>query len=203
MGRALAGGDFDGDGHADLVFGLGSERGLLKGPFERDGSPAATARVPAPRLADPTGPQAVYQALLAGDLNGDGIDDLVALHHDDTGEETVPWSELHWPVSYLQGGQKGFTQRNDVRLSDAAAGAVGDVDGDGFGDLVLSPRGAGVSPGSVTVVYGTRSGPGGRTTTLGRDAPGVPGEESRDEESRGPCCGGARRRAWPGAHRCP
>ncbi len=48
LDEQLAAGDFDGDGHADLVFGLGSDKGLLEGPFERDGTPARTAAVPAP-----------------------------------------------------------------------------------------------------------------------------------------------------------
>ncbi|MGW5006356.1 FG-GAP and VCBS repeat-containing protein [Streptomyces parvulus] len=182
LDEQLAAGDFDGDRHPDLVFGLGSDKGLLKGPFRRDGTPAGTDRAPAPRRPAPDVADANYGDLVAGDLDGDGIDDLVSFHNADPDPEG-PWSEQVRPVSYLHGGRDGFTQPRGVRLPDAGTGAVGDVDGDGFGDLVLTPRGGDASRSSVTVVYGSESGPGGRRTTVDRDTPGVPGEEPQDEDA--------------------
>ncbi|MFG3157593.1 VCBS repeat-containing protein [Streptomyces sp. NPDC048219] len=182
LDEQLVGGDFDGDGHADLVFGLGSDKGLLVGPFGRDGAPAGTGRVPAPRRPAPDVENAVYGDLLAGDLDGDGADDLVSFHAADPDPE-APWGEQRRPVSYLHGGRDGFTQPEDTRLPDAGEGAVGDVDGDGCDDLVLSPRGGDASRSSVTVVYGSEAGPGRRTTTVDRATPGVPGEEPQDENA--------------------
>ncbi|MEV5549539.1 FG-GAP and VCBS repeat-containing protein [Streptomyces sp. NPDC052309] len=177
----LAAGDFDGDGHADLVFGLGSGKGLLKGPFERDGTPAGTGRVPAPREPEGGVGSANFRDLVAGDLDGDGADDLVTFHSG--GPSGAPWSEKRRPVGYFRGGPDGLTQPDGVDLPDAATAAVGDVDGDGYGDLVLSPRGGDASRSGVTVVYGSETGPGKRRTTIDRDTPGVPGEEPQDEDA--------------------
>lgn len=182
LDEQLAAGDFDGDRHPDLVFGLGSDKGLLKGPFARDGTPADTGRVPAPRRPAPDVADANYDDLVAGDLDGDGVDDLVGFHDADTGAE-VPWRERTQPVSYLRGGRDGFTQPADTRLPYAGEGAIGDVDGDGIDDLVLSPRGGDASRSSVTVAYGAKAGPGARTTTVDRDTPGVPGGEPQDEDA--------------------
>ncbi|MFF1357291.1 FG-GAP repeat domain-containing protein [Streptomyces sp. NPDC058297] len=176
-------GDFDGDGHADLVFGLGSDKGLLKGPFKRDGTPAGTGPVSAPRQPAKDIDTANYRGLVAGDLDGNGADELMAFHHDKP-LGTARFEE-RWPVSYFHARGGGLAQPDDIDLPDAAAGAVSDVDGDGVADLVLSPRRGKVSHSSVTVVYGSKAGPGKgkRSTTIDRDTPGVPGEEPQDEDA--------------------
>ncbi|MFJ9175102.1 VCBS repeat-containing protein [Streptomyces sp. NPDC102360] len=179
----LVAGDFDGDRHADLVFGLGSDKGLLKGPFTRDGAPADTGPVAAPRQPGKDISAANYRGLVAGDLDGDGADELMALHHE-APLGTAKFEE-RWPVSYFHAGRGGLVQAAGIDLPDAAAAAVGDVNGDGLGDLVLSPRRGRVSHSAVTVVYGSKSGPGKgkRSTTIDRDTPGVPGEEPQDKDA--------------------
>lgn len=175
LDEQLVAGDFDGDGHADLVFGIGSDKGLLKGPFTRDGAPAGTGPVSAPRRPAHDVDTATYEDLVAGDLDDDGVDELMAFHQD--GERR--------PVSYFHAHRGGLDQSHGIGLPDAAAGAVGDVDGDGLADLVLSTRSGTVSHSSLTVVYGSKAGPGKgkRSATIDRDTPGVPGAEPKDEDA--------------------
>ncbi|MDJ1136133.1 FG-GAP-like repeat-containing protein [Streptomyces iconiensis] len=161
------GGDFDGDGKSDLFVadnGAGDSK-LLRGPFSRDGKPAAEQSVD---LSD--GDAEVYQ-LMAGDVTGDGADDLVVAR---------AMEESSRPGAFFKGGKSGLTKVND-KAPEAQNGAIGDFDGDGFGDLAYRVPLGGViegpwsEPGSVKVVYGTAKGLGTRTATFTQATSGVPG----------------------------
>ncbi|POX41305.1 esterase [Streptomyces sp. Ru73] len=169
-GGNLTAGDFDGDGHADLVSdtdGDGTESSglhVMYGPFTRAGAPARTADLLTDHLFRSS-------ELVAGDLTGDGRDDLVSMHEF---EERSESSEL-W-----KGGKDGLATTSTA-LPDAASATVGDVDKDGYGDLIYRPVPGGVvedlpyDKGTVKVAYGSPDGPGKRTTTLTQDSAGVPG----------------------------
>lgn len=169
------GGDFDGDKKADLVTGFGS-KGLLKGPFTRDGAVAGTGAVPKPHVKDKEGEEIPSPSLeAAGDLNGDHTDDLVTLSTNETDDNT---NHVVWAGRYLQGGEDGFAKPAKSHIPGNGAATVGDVDDDGYGDLVVGRRGEKQDCGALTVVYGTSHGPGSRRKTLAKDSPGVPGQAS-------------------------
>ncbi|WP_208883283.1 FG-GAP repeat domain-containing protein [Streptomyces armeniacus] len=170
---AAVGGDFDGDGKADLVTGFGA-KGLVKGPFTRAGGAAGTASVPEPRIKDEEGDDIPNPSLeAAGDLNGDRTDDLVTLTTNETDDNT---NHVVWASRYLQGGKDGFAEPVKSHIPGNGAATVGDVDNDGYGDLIVGRRGAERECGDVTVVHGSSHGPGSRQTTVTKDSPGVPGE---------------------------
>jgi hypothetical protein len=115
LGHAVFGGDFNGDGFADLVviqrdltqlIYAGGRRGLHRWrSFE---SREAAARS-------------------VGDRNGDGLDDL-AIGSDET------------PETLLIGSPKGPKRAGPLRLRWESHFAVGDFDGDGADDLAMLPK---------------------------------------------------------------
>ncbi|MDI3418379.1 FG-GAP and VCBS repeat-containing protein [Streptomyces luteolus] len=178
-----AAGDFDGDGKADLVLGVEHEKGLLKGPFSREGQPARTAAVPTPDVPE----RMDVMDVIAGDLNGDGIDDLVSLHQY---EDALTYDEPELG-HFMAGGKEGFTQGGEVFAGGDTA-TVGDVDNDGYGDLVLGElpgHGQDNDPGgTVTVLHGDPKGPGraeARSIRIDQDTKGVPGEKKGKYEAFG------------------
>ncbi len=167
LGAAVDGGaDFDGDGYTDVVIGepyrsLGYSYGgvawLANGPF-----PSGTHSLDFGSHAFVGGGE--DQAFLgssvasAGDVDGDGLDDLLVAHAEWGGEQPAVFL-FQGPVT---GGQ--FSSAAGGQLAAGAGGAGflsmdggGDIDGDGLMDLVVGGRSLSAA-GTVAVLLGPLDG---------------------------------------------
>ncbi|MGA4841310.1 FG-GAP-like repeat-containing protein [Streptomyces sp. G45] len=172
-------GDFDGDGHRDLVSADypandEDEAGMTVsyGPFTRDGKPVRQDTIATSQTFGPVD-------FVSGDLNGDGVDDLVTSH----GFEEVAYRSRFWP-----GTRHGLSKTTDRSVKSSLGGAVADVNGDGYGDFVTRDNGTNnddneSDKGTVRVDYGSADGPAAhRTAKITQDSAGVPGVgESGDQ----------------------
>lgn len=115
--------DFDGDGSLDVAAGSGEGPGEVMAWLGRgDGTFEPAPGAPYPIAEGPTG-------LGAGDVDGDGIDDIVVTSY--LGDE----------AAVLLGGEQGF-RPSQITLDDHPWGvAVGDVTGDGAADVVIANDG--------------------------------------------------------------
>ena len=134
---AVAGGDFDGDGRADLAYtGDGRQVRVLRnlgGANFRHYQAIATQA---------TGEDARLSGLVSGDFNGDGRVDLVALDH---GRDTTPAGTsvlLAWGQA---GGQFATTTSRLPAAGGAVWGLAADFTGDGRADLLAGNRNGEVS----------------------------------------------------------
>ncbi|MEV1022162.1 FG-GAP and VCBS repeat-containing protein [Streptomyces sp. NPDC050264] len=175
-------GDFNGDGHRDLVTDDyprsddpdddNAGMTVSYGPFER--ATGAAARTDAIVTSQTFGPG----DFVVGDVTGDGADDIVTSH----GFEESAYQSKFW-----KGGKDGVGH-TPTGLTSSLAGAVADVDGDGYGDLVVHDIGdnyedIAYEKGTVRVMYGSAAGPSTtRTKTITQETSGVPGSgESGDQ----------------------
>ncbi|MDJ1136074.1 FG-GAP-like repeat-containing protein [Streptomyces iconiensis] len=172
-GGSITSGDFDGDGTPDIAGSTsGGDVETMYGPFTRDGKSARTASVTPGHTFNP-------EDLVAGDITGDGIDDLVSTH---------AFEEMSESSEFFTGSKTGLVNK-PKEVDDAATAVIADVDKDGYEDLVIRTVPGGVledlpyDHGTVKVLYGSPEGPGAkRATTLTQNSAGVPGVNEDGDE---------------------
>ncbi|MEO3849430.1 FG-GAP and VCBS repeat-containing protein [Streptomyces sp. B8F3] len=178
FGRGLAAGDFNGDGATDLAVASSSSYiDVFEGGFGRtEGDHGGEYKFDA-QLQDGKiwGPD----DLAAGDVNGDGTDDLVV---DGSRRESNA-------ASYVSGSERGLTIP-EKQLPGGDSTVIGDVDGDGYDDVVTGQAdesGPATDPlpgGKVSITRGSAHGPLG-TTVLSQASPGVPGTAEQGDSFGG------------------
>lgn len=204
FGSALAAGDFDGDGYADLAIGAkGEDKGGKRNtgvvhiiPGSASGLDArGSTRFSGGSRGLPNKAEAGdrFGAVLAtGDLNGDGYDDLAI----GAPAEEIRGKDDAGAVFVLLGGPSGLTTDGSAVLHQARPGvagspqagdrfgaalATGDITGDGRAELVVGAPGEGIAgaadAGAVYVFTGTSDGVApGRSTKIQQGRDGVRGQ---------------------------
>jgi hypothetical protein len=173
-----AAGDTDGDGHDDLIVGAPREglayvwRGAAAGP-----GTAASWQAGHPYEGSDYG----YSVAWAGDVNGDGYDDVVA------GEPFHVVQDGGEGAAFLYfGSSRGLSILPAWSVTGAGAGAwlgsvvgtAGDVDRDGYDDLLVGAMGIGEDSEFRATAYlyrGSRGGPGASPVwSVAGEQPGSP-----------------------------
>ncbi|HET9740242.1 MAG TPA: hypothetical protein VFP78_19170 [Solirubrobacteraceae bacterium] len=185
FGFALAAADFDDDGYVDLAVGTPGT------PFQRAnyelgsvhivpggarGLDAGAARA----IAAPEDSSGFGSRLAAGDLDRDGHIDLVA------GSLDEPDGPNTGHIAFCLGSPEGpdsCTVANSTSEIASSALAVGDLNGDGYADVVQGDQGnedAGEEfpnkAGEVRLWLGRDGGPSGDPVVITQASPGIPGD---------------------------
>ncbi|MDT0326976.1 FG-GAP-like repeat-containing protein [Nocardiopsis lambiniae] len=201
FGQSMASGDFDADGYADLAVGIpfeaigdvegagyvtiqyGSGSGLINARSQSIHEDSAG--IPGSVVKD----EIFGYSLAAGDLNNDGYDDLIIGQPLDSANGRPNAGTIR----IIFGSDSGLVMNSTISIDQSTANvpgapesgdrfgeqvAVGDVNGDGKADLVVSTLGeqiAGSSDrGSVHVLYGPfTTGPTGGDSINSADVDGI------------------------------
>ncbi|MFD6436958.1 FG-GAP-like repeat-containing protein [Streptomyces venezuelae] len=163
FGAAVASGDFNADGKADVFAastGTGGSWAARLDPEHESGGSLTR------------GDTAIsYPDAASGDFNRDGYADVALTYRDQAGKGKVAW---------FRGGRSGLSRVGVLSVPGGRSVAVGDVNGNGYDDLVIgqpyTAESGAHAGGQVTVVPGTST---GFTTTgmktVHQATSGVPG----------------------------
>ncbi len=163
FGAAVAAGDFNADGKADVfaaATGTGGSWAARLDPEHESGGSLTS------------GDTAIaYPDAASGDFNRDGYADVALTYRDQAGKGKVAW---------FRGGRSGLSRVGVLSVPGGRSVAVGDVNGNGYDDLVIgqpyTAESGAHAGGQVTVVPGTST---GFTTTgmktVHQATSGVPG----------------------------
>ena len=162
-------GDMDGDGVDDVVVGANYAYGdesragqayVVFGPaawYKSLSSPDATFN------GERENAYAGYDVAGAGDTNGDGLDDILIGAYGDTEEGTLAgkaYLVLGAPAATMV-PEATFRAEGGANYAGRALDGAGDVDGDGFADLLIGADGngeGGANSGAAYLIFGPTSG---------------------------------------------
>lgn len=176
FGKALATGDMNGDGAPELSIGSGCDAATYTGPFTRTGR--AAHAVGDIQLGDARG-------VVMGDVNGDGRAEQFWLPGPTDLDLRGP--VLFYPGTATDNPLPSAPRPTELPYADGHTGAIGDVNGDGYGDLVTGipyddsmsggPAGWAHRGGEIQVLHGSAKGitADQKPVVYQQDTPGVPG----------------------------
>ena len=152
-------GDVNGDGYADVVVGAYGYSGSTGRAYVYLGGPSGLATTAATTLTGEAADNYFgYSVATAGDVNGDGYADVVVGAHG--------YSSYTGRAYVYLGGPSGLATTAATTLTGEATGnyfghsvaTAGDVNGDGYADVVVGARGYSSSTGRAYVYLGGASG---------------------------------------------
>jgi flavodoxin len=174
FGRSVGcAGDVNGDGFSDIIIGAPAADGQVLNAgkvFLYYGSPAGVSSISWESEGNQDPGRYGCSVSTAGDVNGDGFSDVIIGSDYFTSDQT--WEGAAFVYYGSPGGLSAIPawtvegNQDDAALGCSVASA-GDVDGDGFGDVIIGAYGAGLTnSGKAYIYFGSGDGLSGASTPL-------------------------------------